>query len=479
MTDIISLLAIFAPLFSERVWAHAQILLIGLILAPAQRTVTSVLRVMGRSGEIHFTNFHRVLNRAQWSTRQGSRILLGGLVSVFVPRGQALVLGADETIERRRGEKIAAVGCYRDAVRSSGQHVIRCFGLQWVSMHVLVKVPWSDRVWPLPFLTVLCTPASKAASIDLDPPGDPPKKKKKKKSIRRTQKKYTYRDVSGHKTSVDWIRQMIKQVRRWLPQQPLVLVVDGGLASIGLGWGCAGICATMVSRLRWDAALYHPPPPRPSKGKRGPKPKKGKRQRTLKEWAQQADTPWVEEQVEWYGGKTKTMLLFSHKALWYTPGWEPLPLRFVMVRDPQGKLPDAVFFCTDKDADPVQILNWTVMRWSMEVTFKEARVHLGMETQRQWSNLAIQRTTPVLLSLYSIVTWSTAHWVPHQDIPIQRTAWYPKEKATFSDCLYMVRKHIWQTQTQNYMISTSETNFIQFNPDILDLLLEWGYPKVA
>ena len=93
-----------------------------------------------------------------------------------------------------------------------------------------------------------------------------------------------------------------------------------------------------------------------------------------------------------------------------------------MVRNPQGKLLDAVFFCTDEDADPIQILNWMVMRWSVEVTFEEAKENLGMEMQRQWSNLAIQRTTPVLLSLYSIVTWSVAHWVPHQDIPIQRTA---------------------------------------------------------
>ncbi len=479
MPDIISLIAVFAPLFSERVWSHAQILLVGALLAPGKRTVTSVLRVMGRSAEHHFTNFHRVLNRAVWSTRQGSRILLDRLVAVFVPADQPIILGADDTVERRRGKKIGQVGCYRDAVRSSSSHVIPCFGLKWVSMQLLVRVPWSDRVWGLPFLTVLCEPPPKEET-EADP-ASPKKKKKsaKKKTPRRTQKKYTYRDASGHKTSIDWIRQMIKQVRRWLPQHPLVLIVDGGLASLSLGWSCVALKATMVSRLRWDAALYHEPPKRQPKGKRGPKPKKGKRQRTLKEWAQRADTPWAKEKIEWYGGETKTMQLFSHQALWYTPGWDPLPIRFVIVRDPAGKLRDEVFFCTDPDADPVQMVNWVVLRWSMETTFEETREHLGMETQRQWSDKAIQRTTPIVLGLFSIVTWMTFHLTQNEAIPIQKTAWYNKEKVTFSDCFFMVRKHIWQTQIHNYMISTSPDDIIQFTPDILDVLLEMGYSKAA
>lgn len=480
MDDIISLIGVFAPLFSDRVWSHAQLLLMGALLAPGKRTVASVLRVIGRSEETHFTNFHRVLNRARWSTLQGSRILLGLLVASFVPAGHPIVLGADDTVERRRGKKIRQVGCYRDAVRSSPSHVILCFGLKWVSMQLLVSVPWSDRVWGLPFLTALCAPPEKATATDSGQPSTEKKKKKQKKQTpRRTQKKYTYRDASGHKTSLDWIRQMIKQVRRWWPQHPLVLIVDGGLASLGLGWSCVAIEATMVSRLRWDAALYHQPPKRQPKGKRGPQPKKGKRQRTLKQWAQRGDTPWVKEEIDWYGGEQKTMLLFSHKTLWYTPGWDPLPIRFVMVRDPEGKLRDEVFFSTDPDTDPVQIVNWVVMRWSVETTFEEAREHLGLETQRQWSEKAIQRTTPILLGLFSIVTWITFHLTQNEAIPIQKIAWYPKGKVTFSDCLFMVRKHIWQTQIHNYVISTPQEDIIQFTPDILDLLLELGYPKAA
>jgi DDE superfamily endonuclease len=159
---IILVLAPFAPLFSDRVWRHAQILLLGAMLAPGARTVTTALRVMGLSTERRFTNYHRVLNRAVWSARQGSRMLLGLLITFLVPPGATIVLGADDTMERRSGRQIKAKGCDRDAVRSSHKHVIRCFGLKWVSMMLLVPVPWSRRVWALPFLTALCWPAEKS-----------------------------------------------------------------------------------------------------------------------------------------------------------------------------------------------------------------------------------------------------------------------------------------------------------------------------
>jgi hypothetical protein len=143
---IILILAPFAPLFSERLWRHAQVLLLGAVLTPGSRTVTGALRVMGLALERQFANYHRVLNRATWSARQGSRILLGLLITLLVPPGATIVLGADDTVERRSGRKIMAKGCYRDAVRSTKKHVIRCFGLKWVSMMLLVPVPWSRLV---------------------------------------------------------------------------------------------------------------------------------------------------------------------------------------------------------------------------------------------------------------------------------------------------------------------------------------------
>jgi hypothetical protein len=434
---IILVLAPFAPLFSERVWRHAQVLLLGAMLTPGPRTVTGALRVMGLAMERHFTNDHRVLNRAIWSARQGSRMLLGLLITCFVPPGATIVLGADDTVERRCGCKIAAKGGYRDAVRSTKKHVIRCFGLKWVSMMLLVPVPWSRRVWALPFLTALCWPAEK--------------------STRRR-----------HKTRGDWVRQMMKQVRRWLPGRRLVLVVDGGFAAVSLAWACVKSGVVMVSRLRWDAALYHPAGAQPP-GKRGPKPLKGKRQRSLQGWAERSDTPWETVEVMWYGGQLKKLWVFSRTALWYTPRLPPVEIRYVLVADPEGKLRMEAFFCTDVQATPVQILQCVVMRWSVEVTFEESRAHLGVETQRQWSEPAIARTTPVLLGLFSLVTVLALRLSAVGGIPVQQTAWYRKAEPTFADCLALVRQHVWRAR---YLVnSTPEAESMQFPPEAFDLLI--------
>jgi len=393
--------------------------------------------VLGLAWEFHFTNYHRVLNRAQWSALQAGKILLGLIVLLLVPPGAAIVVGADDTVERRSGRKIKAKGCYRDAVRSSRKHVVRCFGLKWVALMVLVPVPWAKRVWALPFLTVLCWPA-------------------KSPHQRR------------HKTSVDWVRQMMKQVRRWLPERMLVLVVDGGFAAVALALACGESQVVMVARLRLDAALYHSPGPQP-KGKRGRKPSKGKRQRSLAVWAARTDTPWEETEVDWYGGQRKALWVFSRTALWYTPGWAPVALRFVLVRDPEGQLPDAAFCCTDLQATPTQILHWVVMRWSVEVTFEEARAHLGVETQRQWTDLAIARTTPVLLGLFSLVTVLALRLSTGRHIPVEATAWYHKTEATFADCLTLVRQHLWRAR---YLVNSApEADCVQFPREALECLL--------
>ena len=435
--EMIVLLAPFAQLFSDRVWLHAQVLMAGAILAPGKRTVSSCLRVMGLAGESHFTNYHRVLNRATWSALQASKILLGVLVLVCVPLGATIVLGADDTVERRSGRKIKAKGCYRDAVRSSKKHVVRCFGLKWVALMLLVPVPWAQRVWALPFLTALCWP--------------------RKSPHHRC-----------HKTSVDWVRQRMKQVRRWLPQRLLVLVVDGGFAAVALALAGGDSQVTMVARLRLDAALYHPPAPAPA-GTRGRKPLKGQRQRSLKVWAARSDPPWEELEVDWYGGERKALWVFSRTARWYTPGQAPVAIRFVLVRDPEGKLQDAAFLCTDLQATPEQILHWVVMRWSVEVTFEEARAHLGLETQRQWSDPAIARTTPVLLGLFSLVTVLALRLGPSGQVPVETTAWYHKAEPTFSDCLTLVRRQLWRARY--FVNSAAPAEYVQLPREAFEVLL--------
>jgi hypothetical protein len=180
-TKIIQVLRLFEGIFSERIWEWAKVLLIGAILAPGERTVAAILRVMGRSNEKQFQNYHRVLNRAKWSSRAVSRILLLLLVEIFVPATAPIVMGIDETIERRRGSKIAARGIYRDPVRSSQEFFVKTSGLRWICLMLLTPIPWAQRIWALPCLTVLAP-----------------------------SKRYHEQRGKRHKTITDWARQMIR-----------------------------------------------------------------------------------------------------------------------------------------------------------------------------------------------------------------------------------------------------------------------------
>ncbi len=416
-SDIMPVVAPFMQLFSDRTWQWVQVLLVGAILAPARRTVCAILRVMGLSDEAQFQLYHRVLNRVVWSGLTASRILLGLLVTAFVVAGAPLVVAADETLERRRGPHIPGLGCFRDPVRSTKKRKVTSFGLRWVSLMLLVRVPWSSRVWALPFLTVLA-------------PGTQPAGKTRRR----------------HKTSVDWVGQMVLAVARWQPTRALVLVVDGALGALKLGLRCqrAAIPITLVSRLRWDARLYDE---QPVAGKRGRKAKYayGARQLSLKQRAKDARTAWEVVEVAWYGGTTRRMEVATGTALWMTPGQAPLPLRWVLVRDPQGAYSVQAFFATDVTATPVQIVAWFVARWSEEVTFQEVRTHLGVETQRQWAKLAVERTTPVLLGLFSVVTLLAHHLTAGSAMPVRQAAWYTKREATFADLIALVREHLWRT----------------------------------
>jgi len=410
---IIALLVPFAPMFTKPVWSHVQVLLIGAMLGRGPRTVASVLRVMGLCHERRFEKYHRVLNRARWSGLQGAKILLGLLI-VLLPAQWPLLVAVDETIERRSGAKIKAKGCYRDAVRSTQKGVVKCYGLKWISMMLLVPLPWSRRVWALPFLTVLA-----------------PSKRANEKAGRR------------HKTVIDWTQQMMKWVSRQV-RRPWVLIGDGGYACIRLALSCqrSRMPVTLISRLRLDAQLYafaQTPPP----GRRGKKPSKGHRLRALSQCLGEVRAYGDDLSVNWYGGQRKRVRTLSGTCLWHTNGFAPVAIRWVLVMDLAKPDRAEAFFSTDLALAPKQMIEWFVLRWNAETTFEEARRHLGIETQRQWSDLAIARTTPALLGVFSIVCWLAYHLSQGAGIRLQRSAWYVKSEATFADVLALVRRTIW------------------------------------
>lgn len=420
-TAMIQLLAPFALLFSKRVWCHAQVLLVGTILAPGKRTVGGALRIMGLGRTEQYQRYHRVLNRAVWSSREASRVLLGLLVKTFLAEGKPLVVGLDETLERRWGPKIAAKGLYRDPVRSSHSHFVKVSGLRWVCVMLLVPVPWASRVWALPFLSVLAP-----------------------------SERYAQERGKPHKKLTDWARQMLLLVRRWWPEREIVAVADSGYASIRLLAACRRFLpkpVTLVTRLRLDAALYEPAPPRKTKQIGRPR-LKGKRLPTLATVADDPGTIWMPVVIaNWYGKGERTVEVTSATAVWYHTGLPPVPLRWVLVRDPQEEFAPQALLCTDLDAEPTRILSWFVLRWQMETTFQQARRHLGVETQRQWSELAIRRTTPALLGLFSLVTLY-AHGLMTRGSGVPRQAsWYRKPHPTFSDALALVRRELWAEGT--------------------------------
>jgi hypothetical protein len=408
-------LAGFADLFTRPTWSNVLMLLAGIMLAPGRRTVTAALRILGRDRDPDFCTFHRILNRAAWSSRAVAGHLLLLLIKAFVPAGAPVVIGLDDTIERRWGPKLSARGIYRDPVRSSKGHFVKASGLRWLSAMLLVRVPWAERIMALPFLTLLAP-----------------------------SKRFYSATPRAPKTLLDWARQAALQIHRWLPDRYIVLVADTAFAAIDfLAEVRNHVC--VVTRLRLDANLFAFPPPK-RKG-RGRPPVKGKRLKKLSAVLNDPKVSWQRYRVSlWYGRTNRTVEIASATAIWYRGGLPPVPIRWLLVRDPKGELEPQAFLATDLNARPGDILAWFVRRWQVEVTFEETRAHLGVETQRQWSPMAILRTTPVLLGLFSLVTLWAHDLSKSRKLKPRTAAWYPKPLLTFSDAIAAVRRQIWHHQ---------------------------------
>jgi len=329
-----SRLAVFADLFTRPSWENAVWLLAGAILAPGRRTVSAVLRILGRDQDGDFVTFHRVLNRARWSSRLAACRLLHLLVAAFVPPGAPIVIGLDDTIERRWGAKINARGIYRDPVRSSKGHFVKTSGLRWLSAMLLVRVPWAGRIMALPFLTVLAP-----------------------------SERFWAERPRAPKTLTDWVRQAILQIHRWLPGRTIVVVADSAFAAVELLAAVRGH-VSVVTRLRLDANLCAPPPPK--KPGRGRPPIRGKALPKLKSLIDDPAIVWQRHTVPlWYSQVNRIIEFTSGTALWYRSGIAPLPIRWVLVRDPDGVLEPQAFLCTNTQAEPADILGWFIMRWQV------------------------------------------------------------------------------------------------------------------
>jgi hypothetical protein len=296
---------------------------------------------------------------------------------------------------------------------------------------LLTPMTWAGRVWALPFLTVLCP-----------------------------SERFDEQQGRRHQTLVERAWQSIQVVVRWLPGRDLVFVADSSYAVLELLHQVSALPrASLITRLRLDAALYDPPPHR-APGQLGRPRLKGDRRPTLEAVLADEDTTWRRLTIDrWYGNAPREVDVATDSAVWYHSGKPPIWLRWVLIRDPQQCFEPQALLSTTLNHTPEQILTWFIRRWTIEVTLEEARAHLGLETQRQWHTRAMARTTPALLSLYSIVTL-TAHQLLQKDAPVVRvTAWYVKIRPTFADAIALVRRHVWEHI--HFSTSPQETDLIQ------------------
>lgn len=439
-SELIGLLQTFSPLFSRRVWPQAQALLLGAILAPGKRTVSSVLRVLGLSGTRKFQNYHRVLNRAQWSPRLAARLLFEQLIQAFGQSGP-LVFGLDETIERRWGRCIAARGIYRDAARSSKAVTNKTSGLRWLSVQLLAKVPWAQKIWGLPFLSVLAPSSG-----------------------------YYEKRARQPKKLIDQAKQVILQVKRWAASRTLIFLADGSYSALELLAWCQRLGVILITPLRLDANLFAPAP-KARPGRVGRPRLKGRALPKLAARLNDPKTKWQRMWVDWYGKGPRRVEVASGTAIWYHTGKVPVLIRWVLVRDPLGQFESRGLLSTEPSQSARQIIELYTRRWQVEVTFEESRAHLGFETQRQWNPKSIQRTTPVLLGLFSLVTLM-AHQLQQQfpgSLRPRGAAWYSKGKISFSDALGYVRAHLWK---EGFCMSVQQSDHRKFTKPWLNHLAE-------
>jgi hypothetical protein len=376
---------------------------------------------------------------------EASRVLLRLLVEAFAPAGP-LVVGVDETLERRRGKRIAAKGVYRDPVRSSQSQLVKTTGLRWVCVTLLAEVPWARRVWALPFISALAP-----------------------------SERYSQEQGVRHKTITELAGQLLMLVRRWCPAREIIAVGDGGYACLKLLDRCRTLKEpiTFIARFRMDAGLYEPAPPR-KPHQIGRTPLKGKRLPNLSTVAADPNTEWEQVTIsDWYGGGQRIVEIVSDTAVWYSSGEPVVPIRWVLIRDPRGQFRTQALLCTDLELAAGRIVSYFIRRWQMEPTFQEARQRLGFETQRHWSQKAIERTAPAMLALFSVVTLLAHQYMGEGSCLVRGAAWYDKRDPTFSDALAVVRKELWAAERQqSFYGSGLETETVEIPREFMERLTD-------
>jgi len=407
--------------FSAPSYAIFSTLLTGWVLAPGRRTITQMICAADPEGQRAHDAYHRFVRAARWSTNALWRVLVVHMVGVLTPSGK-LVLDCDDTLYKKSGRKVEGAGSFRDAVRSTRNKVVYATGLNLVVVTLRVRPPWGGQ------------PIGVPVGVRLHRKGGP--------------------------TTLDLAQEIVTEIASWLPQRSFSLCADGAYASLAR----RGLPrTTLTSRMRRDAALYEPAPPR--SGKPGRPRKKGKRLATPEETAAKLKNQAFSTLRVDFRGKERDLLVWSRPVLWYTTDPDHLVL-LVIVRDPDGVMRDDFLFTTGLEALPGDVASLYAGRWSIECVNREVKQCLHAEDPQSWKGKGPERAASLSLWLYAAIwTW----YIPTFGTTVTWTMrpWYQKKAApSFLDALAALRRCLWSERISSMSSSGP------LSPKIIDGLLD-------
>ena len=390
-----------------------MVLMFGAILTTGRRNVSNLLRTVPLLTKGDASSYHRVLSHRRWSMWPLARALAQFIISHWVPEGPVRLAG-DDTVDGHPGRKVYGKGRHRDPVRSTHTFSAYRYGHKWLVLSILVKFPFTHRPWALPILVALYR-------------------------TRDWNKKHKRR----HKTPARIMRQLLCVVMRWFPEKQFRFTGDGGFSAHASAAQAHRFSErlTLIGKFHPEAALYDLPK-QPAINKRGRPRKRGKKKRTPRMVVARAQRK-KRLTVSWYGGRMRTVRVVTGTGNWYQRSGGLVPVRWVFVEDLDGTHRDEYFFSTDVQMSAKEIIEAYTGRWSIEVTFQEARAYLGLESTRGWTQNTVLRMAPCLFGLYSLVALWYAQ-LSQRDQQAGRLHWSGKDTVTFSDAITAVRRWIWR-----------------------------------
>jgi DDE superfamily endonuclease len=430
------LLSAFASCFQARSVVVFHWLVVGWIQCQGRRTLTGVALASGAMAACHISVFHRFFSRASWSLDALGRVVFT-LALTWLPADQPLVVLGDDTLARKGGKSIALASMHHDPLLSSARKPFASFGHVWVVLAVWLPLSFgSGRGFALPVLFRLYVGAKRG--------GERHRQGQAQGQVGpRLQAARTAHAQHQPTTKLELLREMVALVAQWAGERAVYLVVDSAYAGrTVLEDRPANV--QVVSRLRLDAALYAPPPRR-RPGQKGRPRRRGDRLPALQDLIARR-RHWTTLRLVLYGRAVEPRIM-PFTALWYG-ALRSQSVRIAVVRDPRGRRRDEAFFCTDLDRDAAFILETYSRRWTLEVTFHDAKQHLGFGRAQNQASQAVARTAPFAGLVYSLVLlWAAAHLQQGGTLGWIVRPWYrTKTAVAFPDLLTALQHDLWMSR---------------------------------